>query len=311
MPLLLILLVPIAFGLNPVIARALAGIYEPGTLTLVRWLISALIVGAIAWARGRAETWRIAPRELPRLLFLGALGMGFCSFAAYAAVKTATATTVGLFYACTAAVVALYEIVRGLTRPSPVLLAGLLACISGVAVILTRGDLAQLASLTIGQGELWGLAGMLGWAGYTVAMKRQPPGLTPLALFTVTSVLGAVSMLPITFLEIADRGLPPIDGPILAWLAALVLISGVGAFLGYNWSMRLNGAVLTSGSICLVPLYIAGMAIVLIGEEIAWYHGATVALVVGGLGFINLAKLRAAKAAGAALRRATPQAHRT
>jgi drug/metabolite transporter (DMT)-like permease len=251
MPLLLIFIVPAAFGLNPVIARALTGSYEPGTLTFVRWLISALIVGAIAWVRGRDETWQLSARELPRLLFLGALGMGFCSFAAYAGVKTATATTVGLFYACTAAVVAMYEIARGLMRPSATLLAGLVSCILGVAFLLTRGDLVQLANLTIGQGELWGLAGMLGWAGYTIAMKRQPPGLTPLALFTVTSILGAVAMLPITVLEIADRGLPPIDGPIVAWLAALVLISGVGAFLGYNWSMRLNGAVLTSGSICL------------------------------------------------------------
>ncbi len=295
MPLLLIFIVPAAFGLNPVIARALSGIYEPGTLTFVRWLISALLVGAIAWVRGRDETWQISARELPRLLFLGALGMGFCSFAAYAGVKTTTATTVGLIYACTAAFVTLYELLRGLTRPSLTLFAGLFACVTGVAVVLTRGDLGQLAIVTIGQGELWGLAGMLGWAGYTIAMKRQPPGLTPLALFTVTSILGAVAMLPITIVEVSEHGLPPLNGSIALWLAGLVFISGVGAFLGYNWSMTLNGAVLTSASICLVPLYIAGMAIVLIGEDVAWYHAVAIALVVGGLGLINLAKVRAAK----------------
>ena len=239
--------------------------------------------------------WQLSARELPRLLFLGALGMGFCSFAAYAGVKTATATTVGLIYACTAAFVTLYELLRGLTRPSLTLFAGLIACVTGVAVVLTRGDLGQLATVAIGQGELWGLAGMLGWAGYTIAMKRQPPGLTPLALFTVTSILGAVAMLPITIVEISERGLPPLNGPILMWLSGLVFISGVGAFLGYNWSMKLNGAVLTSASICLVPLYIAGMAIVLIGEDVSWYHAAAIALVVGGLGLINLSKMRASK----------------
>jgi hypothetical protein len=41
------------------------------------------------------------------------------------------------------------------------------------------------------------------------------------------------------------------------------------------------------------------MAIVLIGEEVAWYHAAAIAFVVGGLGLINLAKVRAAKAASA------------
>ena len=290
MPYLLLAAVPFAFGLNPVIARALAGIYEPGTLTFLRWLLSAMLIGAVALARGRQEKWGLSTADLPRLLFLGGLGMGFCSFAAYVGVTTATATTVGLIYACTSAVVTAVELVEGTTRPSILLFAGLIACFTGVCVLLTRGDLTALTELAIGPGELWAVAGTVLWAGYTLAMRRKPGDMTPFALFTIMALIGAAFTLPIAAMEVAEKGLPPFDRIYALWLAALVLITGVGAFLGYNLSIKLSGPVLTAASISLAPVYIAVLATVLLGEEVHAYHLAAIALVVTGLILMTLAR---------------------
>ncbi len=292
MPYLLLAIVPAAFALNPVIARALTGVYEPGTLTFLRWLASALLIGAVALARGRSETWTMNARDVPRLIFLGALGMGFCSFAAYEGVKTATATTVGLIYACTSAIVAAVEIVEGSTRLSALLVLGLLACVFGVAVLLTGGDLTALASVTIASGELWAAAGTILWAGYTLAMRKKPDGMTPFALFTVLALLGAAFAAPIAALEVMDRGLPPFDARYALWLANLVLVSSVAGFLGYNWSIRLSGPILTSACISLTPVYIAVMASVLLGETVHLHHFAAIALVAAGLVAITLARAR-------------------
>ena len=297
MPYLLLALVPAAFGLNPVIARALAGVYEPGTLTFIRWALSALLIGTIALARGRNERWNLGARDLPRLLFLGALGMGFCSFAAYAGVKTATATTVGLIYACTSALVTAVELVEGTTKPSAMLFAGVIACFTGVAVLLTRGDLMAITELSIGAGELWAVGGTVLWAGYTLAMRKKPGDMTPFALFTVLALIGAAFAAPVAGIEIAEKGLPPFDGSIALWLTALVLITGVGAFLGYNVSIRLSGPVLTAASISLAPLYIAVMATLLLGEAVGLHHLAAIACVVSGLVLITLARARPAGAA--------------
>ncbi len=292
MPYLLLAAVPAAFGLNPVIARALAGIYEPGTLTFLRWLISAMLIGAIALARGRNEKWALNLSDLPRLLFLGALGMGFCSFAAYVGVTTATATTVGLIYACTSAVVTAVELVERSTRPSILLFAGLMACFTGVAVLITRGDLFALADVRIGPGELWAIAGTVLWAGYTLAMRKKPGGMTPFALFTVMALIGAAFTLPIAVMEVAEKGLPPFDHIYALWLAALVLISSVGAFLGYNLSINLSGPVLTAASISLAPVYIAVLANVLLGEQITVPQIVAISLVVTGLVLMTWARSR-------------------
>ncbi len=288
----LLALIPAAFGLNPVIARALHTTFEPATLTVLRWSFSALIIGAVALARGKRERWRAPLSDYLALIGLGVAGMGFCAYAAYVATQTATATTVGLIYACTAALVASYEIVRGQTRLTLPLLIGLSLCLVGVATLLTRGHLETIGTLHVGRGELWAVAGMCVWAFYSVAMRPRAGTLTPLASFTVLSCAATLAALPLMAMELSTHSLPQLGLVHIAWIAALVLITGVFAFMGYNWSLARNGAILTAATISLSPLYIAGMAIVLIGEDIAWYHGVALALVTAGLGAINFARAR-------------------
>jgi drug/metabolite transporter (DMT)-like permease len=73
----------------------------------------------------------------------------------------------------------------------------------------------------------------------------------------------------------------------LPWLAAAVLVAGIGAYLGYNIALARNGPVLTSASISLTPVYAAGLAMLLIGEQLAWYHAVALVLVVAGLLLVN------------------------
>jgi drug/metabolite transporter (DMT)-like permease len=287
MNLLLLALVPACFAMNPVIGRAMAGIFGPASLSVARWLLSGLIIAAIAIGRGRAERWRAPAGQYITLMALGALGMGFCAYAAFAAARTTSATNIGLIYACTAALVAAWEIGAGRQRLAPQLLAGIAACLAGVVAILTRGHPEVLASLTFTPGDLWAAAGTLVFAAYTVAMRRVPKSLTPLAQFSVMSVGATLALLPVSIGELDAGGLPQITAATLPWLVALVLVAGIGAFLGYNLSLARNGPVLTSASISLTPVYAAGLAIGLIGEQLAWYHMAALALVVGGLLLIN------------------------
>jgi drug/metabolite transporter (DMT)-like permease len=118
-------------------------------------------------------------------------------------------------------------------------------------------------------------------------MRRTPATLTPLAQFTVMSLAATLVLLPFAIAEVASAGLPLLNQGALVWIAVTVLATGIGAFLSYNASLQRNGAVLTSASLTLTPVFAAGMAMALIGETLAWYHTAAVALVVAGLPLIN------------------------
>jgi drug/metabolite transporter (DMT)-like permease len=130
---------------------------------------------------------------------------------------------------------------------------GIAACLFGVVLILTRGHPGVLQDWTFTPGDLW---------------ARPAP------------LVGA---------EIAAGGMPPLHERTLPWVAALVLLTGIGAYLGYNVSLKRNGPVLTSATICLTPVYAAVHAMLLIGEKLARYHGVALALVVAGLLLVNRA----------------------
>ena len=283
MKLLLLALVPACFAFNPVAGRALVDAFGPATLTLVRWSLSGLVIGTLALMRPGCERWQAPLSHLLQLAVLAALGMGFCSIAAYIASRTTEATNIGLIYGCASAFVAVWEIVAGRQAVSALLLFGISACLLGAILILTKGHPDTIVALRFNPGDLWAAAGMLVFVGYTVAMRRVPARLTPMPQFAVMTVGASIAILPFAVSEIVSTGLPVIDARTLPWIAVVVLATGIGAYRGYNISLTLNGPVLTSASLTLTPAFAAVQAMALIGERLGWYHAAAIPLVVIGL----------------------------
>jgi drug/metabolite transporter (DMT)-like permease len=287
MNLLLLALVPACFALNPVTGKALAEVFGPASLALVRWSLSGLVIAAVALGRWRSERWRASTGHLVRVAVLGALAMAFCACAAYIGARTTSATNIGLIYSCASALVTASEIAAGRLRPTWRLLLGIAACLAGVVLILTKGHPETLCDLAFTPGDLWAAAGMLVFVGYTVAMRRLPGTLTAMPQFAIMAAGATAVLLPFALVEVAGSGLPVIDERTLAWLIVVVLATGIGAFLGYNISLARNGPVLTSASLTLTPAFAAVQAMALIGEELGWYHAAATAFVVAGLFSIN------------------------
>lgn len=286
MRLLLLCLVPACFALNPITGRAMADTFGPASLSLVRWLLSAAVIAAIALPR-TSERWQAPAPHLIRIGLLGAFGMGFAAYAAFAASRTAAATNISLIYGCASAAVASWEIAAGRQRATGALLLGIATCVAGAAVLIVRGEPRLLAETTFTHGDLWAIAGMLVFSAYTVTLRRMPALLSPMAQFTVMGIGATLALLPFAAAEVAAAGLPVLTLKTLPWIVVLVLLTGIGAFLGYNLSLARNGPVLTSASLTLTPVYTAGLAVLLIGEQLAWYHAAAVVLVVAGLLLIN------------------------
>ena len=168
MNLLLLALVPACFALNPVIGRAMAEALGPASLSVIRWAFSAIIVALLALSRGEGERWRAPAGYFLRVGALGALGMGFCAYAAFEGARTSPATNIALIYGCTSAFVAAWEIAAGRQKLTAALVLGIAACLAGVVLIVTRGHPEVLQNLNFTPGDLWATAGMFVFVAYTV-----------------------------------------------------------------------------------------------------------------------------------------------
>ena len=254
--------------------------FGPASLTLLRWALSGLVIGAIALMRPGRERWLAPASHLFQLAALAAFGMGFCSFAAYVASRSTEATNIGLIYGCASALVALWEIIARRQAASVLLVAGISICLLGAALVLSKGQPDTIVALRFNPGDLWAAAGMLVFVGYTIAMRRVPPRLTPLSQFTVMCIGASIATLPFAIGEIVSGGVPVFDERTLPWIGVVVIATGIGAYLGYNVSLTVNGAVLTTAALTLTPAFAAVEAMALIGERLSWYHVVAIPLVI-------------------------------
>ena len=155
--------------------------------------------------------------------------------------------------------------------------------ICGVAVMVSRGQLAVLAGFDFMTGDFIALMAMCGFAGYALNLNRLPPeiGSIPALLGIVT--VGTLMLLPVYLWEtIAVKPVPVSVVSIGAILALALLVSVLGN-LCWNAGNRMIGPSRASIFINLIPVFGILLATTLLGEKLRAYHVFGGLLVIAGL----------------------------
>jgi drug/metabolite transporter (DMT)-like permease len=219
---------------------------------------------------------------------LGLLGIGLYNSLQYLALQSSTPINVTLV----AAGLPVWMLLVGrLFYKAPVKrrqIAGALLSILGVLVVLSRGDLAQLAALRLVAGDLYMILATIAWSFYSWALmqQRDAPGLrADWAAFLLAQVgYGVLWSAALAGAEAA------VSGVAIAWswalLAALLYVAIGPAILAMGcWGAGMQQAGPTLGSffINLTPLFTALLSSAFLGEAPHLYHALAFALIVGGI----------------------------
>jgi drug/metabolite transporter (DMT)-like permease len=156
---------------------------------------------------------------------------------------------------------------------------GILSALTGVCLVLARGDLALLFQ-RVGLGEFLMLGGALCWAFYTVVGRFALGGEgapSPLAMTAVTTLWGALMLSLGIPAEWSQWRLAQVGWD--AWLGIAFLGAGgtALAFVWYAQGLRTLGAARTSVFNNLVPVFGVVFGALLLGEQIL------PSMVIGGL----------------------------
>lgn len=279
----LLFLMPLFFSSNIVIGRAVVGEVPPFTLAFFRWALAAAIVIPIAWA-GLVAARTVWRQVSPKLLLLGFLGMWICGAVVYLSLQVTTATNATLIYTTSPVFVILIEALFRGRRIGAAELIGIPLAVAGVAVIVTKGDLATLFALSFNLGDLGILVCALAWAVYSVVLKDGAlKGLPTMPLFAMIATSGALVLLPFMVVESAMIGGLPTSAKAWAAILALATVSSVMAFSSYQYGVKVFGPTITSIMLYVMPVYGVGLAIVFLGEAFQAYHLAGMALVLAGV----------------------------
>jgi drug/metabolite transporter (DMT)-like permease len=289
----LLLIPPLMWAGNAVVGRLMQGAIPPITFNFLRWVLAgALLLPLAAWVlRPGSGLW---PHRR-RFALLGLLGVGLYNALQYMALKTSTPINVTLV----ASSIPIWMLILGrvlygvpISRRAA---AGAALSLAGVAVVLSRGDLAQLGALRLVPGDGWMLLAALTWAWYSWLLVRPPEGGYPA---NIKSVWAAFLLAQIAFglgwsgLMTAGEWLvlPAAPTGHLQWgwplIAALVYVAVGPSLLAYrSWGIGVSrvGPTVAGFFNNLTPLFAALMSATLLGEPPRLYHAAGFVLIAGGI----------------------------
>jgi drug/metabolite transporter (DMT)-like permease len=162
-------------------------------------------------------------------------------------------------------------------------LAGVLISLSGVAMLISRGRLDGLAALDFNRGDLWVLVAITSWGLYAALLRRAPQGIHPLSSFAATVFIGSMMLLPLYVWEIATVGPTPLSRASLVSIGVLAVFSTVLGVVFWNRALGALGAGRAGLFLHLIPAYTVILAVIFLGERLALFHLAGIALIATGI----------------------------
>src|ERR1700755_82307 len=142
-PYVLLTLTSLFWAGNIVLARHVGNHVPPITMSCVRWFATFLILLPFAWPHLKRD-WPVLRAYLPLLALLSVLGFAYNNAISYWALQYTEALNALLIQSAGPLFVALWSLVLFGVRLTLAQLFGILLSLSGVLVILLRGDPAAL-----------------------------------------------------------------------------------------------------------------------------------------------------------------------
>lgn len=281
-PYLLLSLAALFWASNAVVGRAVAALVPPATLAELRWIGAFLLVLPFAWRQMRRD-WPVVRRRLPLTLLLSLTGVALFNAMLYWSLHHTSALNATLMQSSAPLLIGLWSFLLYRDPLSLGQLAGILVSLAGVAVIVSEGNPAALAGLAVNVGDLVVVLAMAVYALYSALLRRRP-AVGPLAFAGFTMGFGAVLLLPLFLVETAMLGRAPAPTPssVLA-IAYVAIFPSVLAYLAFNRGIELIGPNRAGPFFHLIPLFGAGLAMLLLDERPALFHAAGAFLILAGV----------------------------
>ncbi len=284
---LLLTLPPILWSGNAVVGRLVAPLVSPMTLNLLRWAIAFVLLLPLAapvLRRGSAmwPSWQ-------RFAVLGLLSIGGYNALLYLALNTSTPINVTLVGASTPVWMLLMGRMFFGIRITGKQWLGALMSISGVLLVLSRGQLDVLLQVRLVPGDVYILLASAAWAYYSWMLAHpttEPPGIKRdwSAFLLAQIAFGLIWSALFTGAE-WSLGLGRLE---LSWgLALALLFIAIGpallAYRAYGAGVARAGPSVAGFFINLTPLFTAVLSAAFLGELPHLYHALAFVLIVGGI----------------------------
>jgi drug/metabolite transporter (DMT)-like permease len=261
---------------NFIVAQAAVASMTPVDLTFWGWTLAAVPLVLLAHFVEKPD-WRAVLRRWPVLLLLSVLGMSGYTLLLYGALGHTSAMNASLITAANPALIVVLAMVLTGERTTRRGWFGITLGLLGVLLVLTRGELQRVVSLSLNIGEVMMIGAILVWGCYTIIARRLD---VPAIAATATQVvIAGVTLAP--FAVAAHVRLP--ETPAEAWsLGYIVVFPSLGAYLLWNLALKTTAPGSAGNYLNLIVVFTAVITVVL-GTPLTFVQVAGGLLVIAGV----------------------------
>ncbi len=280
----LVLIATIAWGAQFPIGKealyALDGFY----LTVIRYGTASLIFLAILWIIEGKDSFKLEGNGLKVFLF-GSMGFAGFSIFAFVGLSTSTPEHAAIILALMPVITIIINMILKKNNPDTATLMYILIALTGVAMVITRGDIHTLTEKGSIFSDLLILTGTTCWVIYTMG-GATVKGWSPLRYTALSASLGTITTLVATYIA---TSIGYITTPSLHTILSvgsemlyLILIAGVVAVISWNTGIKILGTVNGILFVNLVPItaFIIG---IFQGHQFTMIEAAGAFITIGAL----------------------------
>ena len=228
------------------------------------------------------QDWKAIRGRLGIMIALSVTGIGAFNTMQYWSLEHTQAINTLLLQPTAPLFVAMWSLALFGTRLTAAQAFGILLSLTGVLVIMLRGDLAGLANIDFNRGDLIFVLALLIFGFYSVLSAKRP-AIHPLSFVAFTFGCGAACLIPLLLWELATRPAMELNGANLLTLFYVAAFPSTLAYLCFNRGVALIGANRAAPFFHLVPVFGTVMSILFLGEHPQLFHFIGFALVLTGV----------------------------
>ena len=281
-PYLLLVLTTLFWSGNFVLGRAVHTVFSPFTLSFWRWAVALAILLPFVWTSLR-EQGPLLRRHGPILLLLGVLGVVNFNTFVYIGLQSTTATNAVIMLSVTPVLIVALSFLLLRQTVTGWQALGILVSLTGVLVIVVRGDLRALLAWRVNAGDLWILAAVASWALYSVCLRWRPAELKPLNFQAATMVIGVIILTPLYGWDLAHERFVAVNAATVASIGYLALFPSILAYIFWNRAVAELGANRTGQFLHLMPAFGALLSMIFLGERLYAFHAAGIGFIAAGI----------------------------
>jgi drug/metabolite transporter (DMT)-like permease len=267
---------------NYVVARLAVGKIPPITLGALRWLVALLLLCCFALPKLKRE-WPVAKKFIVPILVAGLTAVTLFNPLCYLAAASTSALNLSLISVTTPIFIVMISAMLG-ERQSANTWIGSLIALAGSIYLVADGQISRVLGMQFAVGDILMLAAAIGFAVYSMVLRKIPAGLSQSTILTLMVFFGLIMLMPFLGWEWSK---PDVHIEFSGIVIFSVIYTGVGNSLiaWWLWNLSLEKAGPTRAGMIYysMPLLSGVFGYFFLGEAIGVVQLVSGILIVGGI----------------------------